>query len=107
MRRTHRAIAQLCESGKRRKHNFHRDENRPPFFWQDNHGKEIDCLLVNGNKTTPTGGNWRRFLKIKAMWFMEESSPCRLGLSHSSVGESWSVFQINELPNRLHRHVHA
>lgn len=35
------------------KRNFHRVENRLPYFWQDNHGKEIDCLLVNGNKITP------------------------------------------------------
>ena len=32
---------------------FHRGENRHPFFWQDNHGKEIDCLLVDGEKITP------------------------------------------------------
>ena len=32
---------------------FHRGENRQPYFWQDNHGKEIDCLLVNGEKVTP------------------------------------------------------
>ena len=35
------------------KRNFHRGENRQPFFWQDNHGKEIDCLLVDGEKITP------------------------------------------------------
>lgn len=35
------------------KHNFHRGENRPPYFWQDNHGKEIDCILINGEKVTP------------------------------------------------------
>jgi len=35
------------------KRNFHRGENRLPYFWQDNHGKEIDCLLVNGDKITP------------------------------------------------------
>lgn len=35
------------------KRNFHRGENSLPYFWQDNHGKEIDCLLVNGNKITP------------------------------------------------------
>ena len=32
---------------------FHRGENRYPFFWQDNHGKEIDCLLVDGERITP------------------------------------------------------
>lgn len=32
---------------------FHRCENRQPYFWQDNHGKEIDCLLVNGDRVTP------------------------------------------------------
>ncbi len=32
---------------------FHRGENRQPYFWQDNHGKEIDCLLVNGDRVTP------------------------------------------------------
>ena len=35
------------------KRNFHRGENRHPYFWQDNHGKEIDCILVNGEKVTP------------------------------------------------------
>ncbi len=35
------------------KRSFHHGENRLPYFWQDNHGKEIDCLLVNGNKITP------------------------------------------------------
>jgi predicted AAA+ superfamily ATPase len=35
------------------KRNFNRGENLQPYFWQDNHGKEIDCLLVNGEKVTP------------------------------------------------------
>ena len=35
------------------KRNFNRGENRLPYFWQDNHGKEIDCLLVNGDRVTP------------------------------------------------------
>ena len=35
------------------KHNFNRGENRQPYFWQDNHGKEIDCLLINGERVTP------------------------------------------------------
>ncbi|HEU0292190.1 MAG TPA: ATP-binding protein [Anaerolineales bacterium] len=35
------------------KRNFHRGVNRHPYFWQDNHGKEIDCILVNGEKVTP------------------------------------------------------
>ncbi len=35
------------------KRNFNRGENRQPYFWQDNHGKEIDCLLVNGDRATP------------------------------------------------------
>jgi uncharacterized protein len=35
------------------KRNFHRGENRHPYFWQDNHGKEIVCLLVDGEKITP------------------------------------------------------
>jgi predicted AAA+ superfamily ATPase len=34
------------------KRNFNRGENRQQFYWQDNHGKEIDCLLVNGEKIT-------------------------------------------------------
>lgn len=32
---------------------FHRGEHRQPYFWQDNHGREIDCLLVNGDRITP------------------------------------------------------
>lgn len=35
------------------KRNFHRGENRQPYFWQNNHGKEIDCLLVDGETITP------------------------------------------------------
>jgi uncharacterized protein len=35
------------------KRTFNRGENSLPYFWQDNHGKEIDCLLVNGEKVTP------------------------------------------------------
>ena len=34
------------------KRNFHRGDKRQPFFWQDNHGKEIDCLLENGTQLT-------------------------------------------------------
>ena len=35
------------------KRNLHRGENRQRYFWQDNHGKEIDCLLVDGDQITP------------------------------------------------------
>jgi predicted AAA+ superfamily ATPase len=35
------------------KRSLHRGENRQPYFWQDNHGKEIDCILVDGEKVTP------------------------------------------------------
>ena len=35
------------------KRNTNRGENRHPYFWQDNHGKEIDCLLENGERITP------------------------------------------------------
>ena len=35
------------------KRNCHRGDNRQPYFWQDNHGKEIDCLLVDGEHLTP------------------------------------------------------
>lgn len=35
------------------KRNYNRGENRQPYFWQDSHGKEIDCLLVDGEKMTP------------------------------------------------------
>lgn len=35
------------------KRNFNRGDNHQPYFWQDNHGKEIDCLLVNGENITP------------------------------------------------------
>lgn len=34
------------------KRNFNRGENRLPYYWQDNHGKEIDCLLVNGENVS-------------------------------------------------------
>lgn len=32
---------------------FHRGEVRQPYFWQDSQGKEIDCLLVDGEKIVP------------------------------------------------------
>lgn len=35
------------------KRSFNRGENRQPYFWQDNHGKEVDCLLVNGEGVVP------------------------------------------------------
>jgi predicted AAA+ superfamily ATPase len=35
------------------KRSFNRGENCQPYFWQDNHSKEIDCLLVNGEQVTP------------------------------------------------------
>ncbi len=35
------------------KRNFNQGKNRQPYFWQDNHGKEMDCLLENGNSITP------------------------------------------------------
>lgn len=34
------------------KRNYNRGENRHPTFWQDNHGKEIDCVLENGSNLT-------------------------------------------------------
>ena len=34
------------------KRSFNRGENRQPYYWQDNHGKKIDCLLVNGERVT-------------------------------------------------------
>jgi uncharacterized protein len=35
------------------KRNVHRGEVRLPYFWQANHGKEIDCLLADGEAVTP------------------------------------------------------
>jgi len=29
---------------------FNRGENRHPYFWQDNHGNEIDCVIEKGNE---------------------------------------------------------
>jgi len=34
------------------KRSFNRGENRQPYYWQDNHGKEIDCLLEKGERVT-------------------------------------------------------
>jgi len=34
------------------KRDLNRGEFRPLYFWQDNHGKEIDCLMENGNQMT-------------------------------------------------------
>ncbi len=35
------------------KWNYNRGEFHQPFFWQDSQGKEIDCLVVEGEKITP------------------------------------------------------
>lgn len=35
------------------KRRYNRGENYHPFFWQDHHGKEIDCLLENGARIVP------------------------------------------------------
>jgi predicted AAA+ superfamily ATPase len=35
------------------KKSFHQGERRFPYFWQDSRGKEIDCLLVEGETITP------------------------------------------------------
>jgi hypothetical protein len=35
------------------KRDFHRGERRYPYFWQDSRGREIDCLLVDGERLTP------------------------------------------------------
>lgn len=32
---------------------FNQGERRYPFFWQDSRGKEIDCLLVDGEEIVP------------------------------------------------------
>lgn len=34
------------------KRSYNRGENRKPYYWQDNHGKEVDCLLVRGENLT-------------------------------------------------------
>jgi len=34
------------------KRDFNRGKSRQLYFWQDNHGKEIDCVWENGNKIT-------------------------------------------------------
>lgn len=35
------------------KRTYNQGENRQLYFWQDSRGKEIDCLLVKGEKITP------------------------------------------------------
>ena len=35
------------------KGNLHRGERHQAYFWQDSQGKEIDCLLVDGEKALP------------------------------------------------------
>jgi predicted AAA+ superfamily ATPase len=35
------------------KRDFHQGMRRYPYFWQDSRGKEIDCLLVDGEVITP------------------------------------------------------
>lgn len=35
------------------KGSFHHGERRYPYFWQDSRGKEVDCLLLDGEQITP------------------------------------------------------
>lgn len=35
------------------KHSLHRGGHHYPYFWQDSRGKEIDCLLTQGDKIKP------------------------------------------------------
>ena len=35
------------------KQRFHHGERRFPFFWRDKRGREVDCLLVEGEKVLP------------------------------------------------------
>lgn len=35
------------------KRNYSLGKNYLPYFWQDNHGKEIDCILEGGNRVIP------------------------------------------------------
>ena len=35
------------------KNSFNQGERRFPYFWQNSRGKEIDCLLVDGEAITP------------------------------------------------------
>lgn len=32
------------------KYNFNRGNRQNPYFWQDNHGREVDCLLEDGDE---------------------------------------------------------
>ena len=47
------------------KANIHQGEQPQAYFWQDSQGKEIDCLLVDGEKTFP--------IEIKAGKTMDKS----------------------------------
>ena len=74
------------------KRNFHRGENYQPFFWQDSHGKEIDCLLIAGEKITP--------VEIKSSKTMSTSYFDNLKSWHASVnlpqGQSYVVYGGDE-----------
>ena len=35
------------------KQTYNRGDNRMPYFWQDSQGREIDCLLVDGEQIAP------------------------------------------------------
>jgi predicted AAA+ superfamily ATPase len=35
------------------KRRFNRGDSQLPYFWQDSHGKEIDCLLLDGENIVP------------------------------------------------------
>jgi uncharacterized protein len=34
------------------KRSFNQGQRQYPYFWRDNHGKEVDCLLVDGEQVT-------------------------------------------------------
>ena len=74
------------------KRNFHRCENCQPYFWQDSHGKEVDCLLIAGEKITS--------VEIKSSKTMSTSYFDNLKSWHASVnlpqGQSYVVYGGDE-----------
>ena len=58
------------------KHSFNRGEIQQPYYWQSNHGKEIDCVLENSER-----------IKAVEIKFRKRCPPATLIILNS--GDQW------------------
>lgn len=90
---------------------FHRGENHLPYFWKDNHGIELDCLMVSGENIIPVEiksgktASTSYFDNLK-YWRRMTLSPMDQGYvvyggnqsMHTSAGEMVSWRELESIP---------